>query len=138
MTLRHKGRECALQMLYQWELSGAAPARVQATFWRTTRGSHETRLFANKLFEGAVAGAGEIDQLIALHALNWRLERMAAIDRNILRLAVHELLCGENPVKVVINEALDLTKKFSEPDAVPFINGVLDEIRKSTETPKPA
>lgn len=138
MALRHKARECALQMLYQWELTGAEPARVEATFWKTTRGASQTRQFANQLFEGAVAGAAEADRLIASHAQKWRLERMAAIDRNIMRLAVHELLRGEEPAKVTINEALELAKDFSEDEAGPFVNAVLDAIRKAIETPKPA
>lgn len=136
MALRHKARECALQMLYQWELTGADPARVEATFWKSTRGAPETRLLANKRFEGAAADSAETDQLIARNAQNWRLERLAAIDRNILRLAAYELLRGEDPPKVVINEALELAKKFSEADAGPFINAVLDAIRKSLEAPK--
>jgi N utilization substance protein B len=138
MALRHKARECALQMLYQWEISGAEPTQVESTFWRTTKGSSQTRVLANKLFEGAVAGSAEADRLITLHAQNWRIERMAAIDRNILRLAAHELLSGETPPKVVINEALDLAREYSEADAGPFINAILDAIRKSIEAPRQA
>lgn len=138
MALRHKARECALQMLYQWEMTGAEPARVEATFWRTTKGSSQTRLLANKMFEGAAMGSAEADRFIALHAQNWRIDRMAAIDRNILRLAVQELLGGENPPKVVINEALELARKYSEAEAGPFVNAVLDAIRKSIEAPKQA
>lgn len=138
MALRHKARECALQMLYQWEITGAEPKGIEATFWKSTKSSPPARLLANTLFEGAAAGSGEADRLIAAHAQNWRVERLAAIDRNILRLAVYELLRGENPPKVVINEALDLAKKFSEADAGPFINAILDAIRKSTEAPKQA
>jgi transcription antitermination protein NusB len=136
MAVRHKARECALQMMYQWELTGAEPARVEATFWRTTRGASQTRLLANTLFEGAAAGSAEADHLIARYAKNWRVERLAAIDRNILRLAVHELLSRDNPPKVVINEALELARKFSEADAGPFVNAVLDSIRKSIEAPE--
>jgi N utilization substance protein B len=136
MALFRKARECALQMLYQWEFSRAEPARVEAAFWKTTRGSNETRFLANQLFEGAAAESAATDELIAKHSENWRLDRMAAIDRNILRLAAHELRRGQTPEKVVINEALELTKKFSEPDAVGFINAVLDAIRKSLAEPK--
>jgi N utilization substance protein B len=125
-------------MLYQWEMARAEPARIEATFWRSTRSSPETRQLANQLFEGAAAGVAEADRLITLHAQNWRIERMAAIDRCILRLGVHELLNGENPAKVVINEALELTKKYSENDAGPFVNAILDAVRKSIEAPKPA
>lgn len=136
MGFLRKARECALQMLYQWELAHAEPSRIEATFWKATRGSSEQRFLANKLFEGAAADASVTDELIARHAENWRLERLAAIDRNILRLAVHELRRGEAPEKVVINEALELAKKYSEPDAVGFLNGVLDAIRKSLAAAK--
>lgn len=125
-------------MLYQWDLTGAEPARVEVSFWKSTRGSPETKRIANQLFEGSTAGCPEADRLIALHAENWRMERIAAIDRNIMRLAVHELLGGKNPAAVVINEALELTRKFSEPAAGPFVNAILDAIRKSVETPRPA
>jgi N utilization substance protein B len=138
MGFIRKARECALQMLYQWELAHAEPARVEATFWKATRGSSEQRFLANKLFEGAAADAPATDELIARHAENWRLDRLAAIDRNILRLAVHELRRGEAPEKVVINEALELAKKYSEPDVVGFLNGVLDAIRKSLAAAKNA
>ena len=133
-----KARECALQMLYQWELAHAEPSRIEATFWKATRGNSEQRFLANKLFEGAAADAPTTDELISRHAENWRIERLAAIDRNILRLAVHELRRGETPEKVVINEALELAKKYSEPDAVGFLNGVLDAIRKALGTAKDA
>jgi N utilization substance protein B len=138
MTFFRKARECALQMLYQWELAHAEPIRIESMFWKATRGSSEQRFMANKLFEGAAADAPVTDELIARHAENWRFERLAAIDRNILRLSVHELRRGETPEKVVINEALELAKKYSEPDAVGFINGVLDAIRKSLATAKDA
>jgi N utilization substance protein B len=138
MGFLRRSRECALQMLYQWELAHAEPARIEATFWKTTRGSSEQRFLANKLFEGAAADAPVTDEMIARHAENWRLDRLAAIDRNILRLAVHELRRGETPEKVVINEALELAKKYSEPDVVGFLNGVLDAIRKALAATKDA
>jgi N utilization substance protein B len=138
MGFLRKARECALQMLYQWELAHAEPSRIEATFWKATRGSSEQRFLANKLFEGAAVDAPTTDELIARHAENWRVERLAAIDRNILRLAVHELRRGQTPEKVVINEALELAKKYSEPDAVGFLNGVLDAIRKALAAAKDA
>ncbi|MDE3137301.1 MAG: transcription antitermination factor NusB [Acidobacteriota bacterium] len=138
MGFLRKARECALQMLYQWELAHAEPSRIEAMFWKATRGSSEQRFLANKLFEGAAADAPVTDELITRHAENWRLDRLAAIDRNILRLAVHELRRGEAPEKVVINEALELAKKYSEPDVVGFLNGVLDAIRKSLAAAKDA
>ncbi len=136
MALLRKARECALQMLYQWDIGRADPARIEATFWKATRGSGETRRHANRLFEGAVADSALSDELIARHSESWRIERLAAIDRSILRLAVHELRRGEAAERIAINEALELTKKFSEPAATAFVNGVLDAIRKSLAEPK--
>jgi N utilization substance protein B len=138
MAFRRKAREYALQMLFQWELAGVEPRRVEASFWKTTRGLAETRFLSNKLLEGAAAEAPLADEMITRHAENWRIERIAAIDRNILRLAIYELRHGETPEKVVINEALELTKKFSEPDAVGFINGILDAVRKALAAPEQA
>jgi len=132
MPLRHKAREYALQMLFQWEMSHQEPARIEASFWESARAEPNTRRFANQLFEGAVAESGAIEELLKKHAANWRLDRMAAIDRNILRLAVYELRsAGKTPPKVVIDEALELAKTFSSPEAVPFINGTLDAVYKS-------
>ncbi len=135
MPLRRKAREYALQMLFQWEMSPQEPARIETGFWKSARAEPHTRRFANQLFEGAVAEAGVIDELLGKYAQNWRLDRMSAIDRNILRLAVHELRSTpDTPPKVVINEALELAKTFSSPEAVPFINGILDAILKSRES----
>lgn len=131
MPSPRKAREYALQMLFQWELARAEPARIESTFWKAARASAGTRQLANALFEGAAADSGAADELIARHAEHWRLERIAAIDRSILRLAVHELRRGNTPPKVVISEALELAKKFSEAGAGAFVNGVLDAIYKS-------
>ena len=131
MPLRRKAREFALQMLFQWEIGRQAPGLVEAGFWENARAEKITRTFANQLFEGAVAESAAVDELITRHSTNWRLDRMAAIDRAVLRLAVAELRSGTSPPKVVINEALELAKKFSSEEAVPFINGILDAIHKS-------
>ena len=133
MPLRRKAREFALQMLFQWEIGRQAPARVEAGFWKNARAEKTTRAFANQLFEGAVAESAAVDELITRHSTNWRLDRMAAIDRAVLRLAVAELRSGSSPPKVVINEALELAKKFSSEEAAPFINGILDAIYKSDQ-----
>ena len=133
MPLRRKAREYALQMLFQWEIGRQAPALVEAGFWKNARAEKTTRAFANQLFEGAVAESAAVDELITRHATNWRLDRMAAIDRAVLRLAVAELRSGSSPPKVVINEALELAKKFSSEEAAPFINGILDAIYKSDQ-----
>ena len=133
MSLRRKAREYALQMLFEWEMGRQPCERIEKGFWKNARAEKSTRSFANQLFEGAVAEAPALDELIARHAANWRLERIAAIDRAILRLAIHELRAAATPPRVVINEALELSKKFSSEEAAAFINGILDTIHKSQE-----
>ena len=119
-----------MQMLFQWEMSKQDPAKLEAKFWRNAKAADSTRAFANRLFEGAVRETASLDELITKHAENWRLERLAAIDRAILRLAIHELRVAETPPKVVLNEAVDLAKKFSSEDSSAFVNGVLDSCHK--------
>ena len=131
MTLRRKSREYALQMLFQWEMGKQDPSRIQDGFWKNARAQKSTREFANQLFENAAARAGELDPIISSLAKNWRIERMPAIDRALLRLALAELRTAGTPPKVVINEAVELAKKFSSEDAAPFINGILDAAVKS-------
>jgi N utilization substance protein B len=131
MTLRRKSREYALQMLFQWEMGKQDPSRIEEGFWKNARAQKSTREFANQLFENAAARAGELDPIIASLAKNWRIERIAAIDRALLRLALAELRTTGTPSKVVINEAVELAKKFSSEDAAPFINGILDSAVKT-------
>ena len=133
MSLRHKAREFALQMLFQWEMGRQEPKYIEAGFWKAARSEKNTREFANRLFEGAVAEAAALDKLVTRYAENWRIERMPAIDRAILRLGAHELGTGKTPHKVVIDEAIKLAKKFSSEEAAPFINGILDAIHKGLE-----
>jgi N utilization substance protein B len=123
-------------MLYQWEISEEPIARVQESFWKLRETADETRGLAQRLLTGTVEHLGEIDELLAKHAEHWRLPRMAAVDRNILRLATYEFLYEDVPKRVVINEALEVTKKFSGPDAVQFVNGVLDAVSASIEAPE--
>ena len=108
MSLRHKSRECALQMLFQWEIGHQEPGRIEDGFWRMAPAEKRTREFANELFEGTVASAGELDALVAARSDNWRPERMAVIDRAILRLAAYELRQAKTPPKVVLNEGIEL------------------------------
>lgn len=134
MSLRHKAREFAMQMLFQWDMSPQEPAKLETRFWKNARAAESTRAFANRLFEGAAAEAPALDKLISAQAENWRLERIAAIDRAILRLAIHELRAGETPMKVVLDEAIELAKTFSSEEASSFINGILDGVHKSSMT----
>jgi N utilization substance protein B len=134
VSLRTKSREFAMQMLFQWDISRQDLARLEATFWKSAKAAAQTRAFANQLFEGAAHDASSLDEVISKHAENWRLERLAAIDRAILRLALHELRTTDTPAGVVINEAVELAKKFSSEESGGFVNGILDTYRKSLKT----
>jgi N utilization substance protein B len=133
MSLRRKSREYALQMLFQWEMGKQEPSRIEEGFWKNAHAQKSTREFANQLFENAAARVEELDPIISTHAQNWRLERIAAIDRAILRLALAELRTSSTPPKVVINEAVELSKTFSSQEASAFINGILDAAVKSPD-----
>jgi transcription antitermination protein NusB len=134
---RHRAREAALQILYQWEVGKLEMAGVLESFW--TEGppdavalSADLRAFAAGLANGVAVQVAQLDPMIAEAAQHWRLERMNVLDRLILRLAVYEFLHQpETPGKVVINEALELARTFSGDESVRFINGLLDGIRKS-------
>jgi transcription antitermination protein NusB len=128
MPQRHKARQYALQMLFQWEIGRQEPRRIEEGFWRIARAEKSTRDFANDLFEGVVKSAAELDALVSAHTENWRLERIALIDRAILRLGAHELSSGKTPRKVAVDEAVELAKTFSSEDAAGFVNGVLDSV----------
>ena len=130
MGTRRKSRELVLQMLFQADMGRQTPDQVRHTFWS---GHHslepDVREFAEDLFRVASDRSEQIDQLIATHAEHWRMERMAAVDRNLLRADVAELLgFPDTPRAVVINEALEIARKFSTPESVQFINGVLDSV----------
>ena|SRR5271157_86592 len=132
MGTRRKSRELALQMLFQADLGKQTPDLVRQTFWaERSNVDEEARGFAEDLFRVASERSGEIDGLIEKHAQNWRMDRMAAVDRNILREAVAEFLAYPGtPRAVVINEALEIARKFSTLESVQFINGVLDSVGK--------
>lgn len=132
---RHRAREAALQMLYQWEIGRISPGDTILTYWPAHDDqpgmSDEHREFANSLVRGTSQRVEEIDRLIGSRTQNWRIERMAVLDRLILRLATFELLAEpKTPAKVVINEALELARSYSGEEAVAFVNGVLDGVRK--------
>ena len=132
---RRRAREAALQMLYQCEVGRTHPHEAIVTYWPSSDPEGEVpddlRNFANDLVKGTIQRVEEIDALLSARAHNWRVERMAAIDRLVLRLAVFELLtASDTPPKVVINEALELARTFSGDEAVAFVNGVLDAVRK--------
>lgn len=134
--LRHRAREAALQILYFWEVGGVEPRAAAARYWAVVADEAEplpesARAFAESLARGTIERLAELDAAIERRAQNWRLSRMAVIDRLILRLATYELLHDpETPPGVVIDEALELARTFSEEDAVRFVNGVLDAVHK--------
>jgi transcription antitermination protein NusB len=134
---RHQAREAAVQMLYQWEIGRQSMLEVMQTYWTGGLSEDEPlseplRQFAAVLTNGVAATVEQIDPMIAQAAENWRIERMAVMDRIILRLAVYEFLHQpETPARVIINEALELARTFSTDEAVPFINGILDGIRRT-------
>ncbi len=133
MTLRRKSREFALQMLFEWDMARQKPKQIEQNFWKTARAAQSTREFADQLFEGTVSQAESNDRLVEKLSKNWRLDRLATIDRSILRLAIYELRAGTAPPKVVIDEAIELAKKFSSGEAPAFLNGILDAALKSLE-----
>jgi N utilization substance protein B len=138
MGSRRKARECALQMLFQWDITHDLIEQIAATFWDSQSGEGEpedNRQFAETLADGTVAHVERIDALIAKHAENWRLDRMAVVDRNLLRLATYEFLFDAGtPKSVVINEAIEIARRFSAQESPQFINGILDSIRKEVES----
>lgn len=134
-TTRHRARHAALQMLYQWEVGRTSVDEAIVTYWpgreEDERLDERHEQFANDLVRGTVGRVEEIDRMLAERAQNWRVERMAVLDRMVLRLAVYELLAvPDTPARVVINEAIELARAYSGEEAVPFVNGILDAIRK--------
>jgi transcription antitermination protein NusB len=135
MGTRRKSRELVLQMLFQADMGKQGPDQVRRTFWaEQNEVIDEVKGFADDLFRIATDRTTDIDMLIEGHAEHWRMERMAAVDRNILRASVAEFLgYPATPHAVVINEAIEIARKFSSPESVQFINGVLDSVGKDLE-----
>jgi len=131
MSLRTKAREYAMQMLFQSEMSPQDVSKLEEKFWKSAKAADTTREFANALFEGAAKDVSTADEAITKYAVDWKLERIAAIDRAILRLGIYELRQGETPARVVINESVELAKKFSSEESSAFVNALLDTVRKS-------
>jgi len=131
---RSQAREAALKVLYQLDITKDDPKEGLKIFFRNHRVPVNSQLFVTTLVEGTLQHLAEIDSLLMKHATNWSLSRMAMVDRNILRLGTFELLFGnETPPKVVINEAVELAKRFGTADSGKFVNGVLDSIHKAHE-----
>jgi len=139
MGRRTKARECALQMLYQWDITREPMTRVAKAFWRVRSTTDETRARAEALAAGTQADLERIDQAIAAASAHWRFERLAAVDRNILRLGTYELMNEpQTPSAVIIDEAVEMAKRFGDADTPPFVNGILDAIRAKVRDEKGA
>ncbi|QYO66173.1 transcription antitermination factor NusB [Leptolyngbya sp. 7M] len=134
---RRKARECALQMLFAHDLAKTDSSQLTATYWDELGDEsldEKTRSFAADIVVGTLKNLQTIDDRIKTRAEHWRIERMAVVDRNVLRLAVYEFLFKDTPHTVVINEALEITRRFSTYEATQFINGILDGIKMDIET----
>lgn len=132
MRRRTKAREYALQMLYQVDVSRGEIQQILQDFWTYHPVPPDVRTFADQLVQGTLAHRPEIDQLIASHANNWEINRMAVVDRNIIRMGAYELLYVEEvPPKVCLNEAVELAKRFGDEESSKFVNGILDTIHKT-------
>jgi N utilization substance protein B len=130
---RRKSRELAMQMLFQADIGKQTPDEVRATFWKAgDEVETDVRGFAEDLFRVAVLHQEEIDELISANSRHWRLERMPAVDRNLLRMAIGEMMGFKStPFPIVINEALEIGRRFSAPESINFLNGVLDAIARA-------
>jgi N utilization substance protein B len=131
---RRKAREFALQMLYQADAAGTPIDEVADRFWDDRRAPQDVRLFADRLARGTAGALSTIDPLLAEHLEHWRLDRLAIVDRNVLRLAVYEFLHEpDTPPIVVIDEAIEVARKFGGEESWQFTNGILDAVRKRLE-----
>jgi N utilization substance protein B len=138
MAARHKSRERSLQVLYQWDLLGHSIDTTIGSYYECLSSPEEGGApaadpFMGELVRGVVGRVREIDASIGRHSAHWRIERMPAVDRNILRLAIFEMIAGISPAAIAIDEALKLAKRFSGEESIPFLNGVLDAVRKERE-----
>ena len=132
MGTRRKSRELAMQMCFQQDLGKQKPEQVEQLFWDSRDDvDDETRGFAEDLYRVANSRQDEVDQLIEQHAQNWRMERMPVVDRNLLRVAVAEMLgYPKTPGPIIINESLEIARRYAAPESIHFLNGVLDAIAR--------
>lgn len=132
MSSRRRSREVALQMLYGADVVDVPEHCDDDLFIENQKGVSETvREYAEEIVRGTIEKSAEIDAMVESYSDNWKVKRMPLVDRNILRLAVYELLyCPDTPFKVVIDEAIELAKRFGSDKAAPFINGVLDRVHR--------
>jgi N utilization substance protein B len=132
MGQRRKAREETLRILFRLEFENTQAEKTLNQYWENKKASEEIKEYSNWLVNGIISNQSKIDNIIQQVSEHWRISRMALVDRNILRMAVFELLYEENIAPaIVINEAIEIAKKYSGDEAATFVNGVLDAIRKS-------
>ena len=136
MGARRKARECALQMLFQYDMAHPSVEEMVETYWgEMAEAAEDVREFATALAVGTINHMNEIDERIRQRTEHWRISRMAVVDRNLLRLAVYEFIYqSQTPRTVAINEALEIARRFSTHEATQFINGILDAIKRDLDT----
>jgi N utilization substance protein B len=139
MPSRHRARERALQILFQWDARKEPIEAAISSFYDTLYSEQsETRPapdeFVDRLVNGVVENIAEIDRRLSQHAEHWRIERMPAVDRNVLRLAIFEMMALDTPPPVAIDEAIELARRFSGEESVQFINGVLDAAKREIDS----
>lgn len=140
MGSRRRARESALQMLFAADVAATRPDELARTFWSELSDDEmdeQAREFATALAVGTLAHVDEVDDRIRSRAEHWRIDRMATVDRNVLRLAVYEFLYEPTPRTVTINEALEVARRFSTFEATQFINGILDAIKRDLDQERP-
>jgi N utilization substance protein B len=136
MAMRRQAREWAVQFLFQQDFNGGDLERALADFWREKQTTPDLRRFAEELVRGALEHLPELDAKLGAYAENWDLKRMNAVDRNVLRLALFEMLHRPDiPPVVSINEAVEVAKRFSSLESGRFVNGILDRARKDLDRP---
>ena len=136
MPRRHRSRECALQVLYLMDAGGQDADAALAGFWAGFARDEDVAAYAETLVKGVGAAREELDGIIERRSTNWRVSRMAVVDRNILRLAVYEMrFCRDVPGRVVLDEAIELAKRFGSEESRAFVNGILDGILSEMNAP---
>ncbi|MEW5807775.1 MAG: transcription antitermination factor NusB [Acidobacteriota bacterium] len=134
MGFRRKGREYALQILFQIDVSGHSIEDIFPFFWKDKNDLQDVRDFTERIVHGVREDLQQIDNIIAANAEHWRLNRMAIVDRNILRMAIYEFLFElQTPLIVIIDEAIEVAKKFGSEESGSFVNGILDAVKKKIE-----
>lgn len=136
MATRRQARECVVQILFTLDLNKDKPENICRDYWKEHEAEDHFKTFVENHVKGVVAKLAEIDALMTKYAENWDIKRMGGIERNVMRMALYEMLyCDDIPPVVSINEAVDIAKYFSTKDSGKFVNGILDRIRKSIDRP---